>query len=177
MMKFNYAFSAALLIALSLLQGCAIGTRLQTESADLKNMAGTYDLYLYGCRYPDDTENVAILVNQNSAYPFEIFTLATRYKVKKGLSAAEALTEANAFVRCSMGSVWQTATREIVDEKGGIYGYDMRPLYMPYEIMASDLMLIDYYLNNGRVTAYITEKTRRDDGGSSRDDRGMGGDR
>ncbi len=154
---------------MALVTGCASGIRLTTESAGTSTIQGTFDLYLYGCRYPSDFENVAILVAADSPYPLDIYTLSTRYKIKKDLTGEKALEEANAFIRCSMKGVAHSAVRKILDDKGRIFGYDVRPFYMPYEVPGSDVMLMNYFLSGGKVTAYITIVPEfRDLGGDGR---------
>lgn len=98
--------AAAVLLALSTLQASAADKQLKTESAGQAAITGAYTVLLYGCRYPDDIENAAILVSEGSKYPLEIYALDTRYKVKKGLDAQKALAEANAFVKCGVHTVW-----------------------------------------------------------------------
>lgn len=147
--------AAALLLALSTLQASAADKQLKTESAGQAAITGAYTVLLYGCRYPDDIENAAILVSEGSKYPLEIYALDTRYKVKKGLDAQKALAEANAFVKCGVHTVWQTQTRRIRDDDGGTIGYEVRPLYFPYDVGAADVLLISYALKGGKVRAYI----------------------
>jgi hypothetical protein len=137
------------------LQSCMAGTRLNTTSADRARISGTYTLLLYGCHYPDQIENVAILVDENSRYPVEIYDLDTSFKVKKGVPAQQAVSEAEAFVRCSFHSVWQTQVSAIVDERGGSIGYEFRPLYAVTEFGTPDVLLISYSLKDGKVRAYI----------------------
>ncbi len=155
MNKGRYTSLGLALLLFVLATGCAAGEQLRTEGTAGKAIQGTFDLYLYGCRYPGDIENVAILVAVDSPYHLEIYDLPGRYKVKKGLPAEKALADANAFVRCSMKTVMRSEIREIEDDQGRIFGFDVRPLYMPYEIRAVDVMRISYVLAGGRVTAYI----------------------
>lgn len=146
---------AVLLLALSMSQASAAGKQLKTESAGQAAITGSFTALLYGCRYPDDIENAAILVAEGSKYPLEIYAPDTRYKVKKGLDAQKALAEANAFVKCGVHTVWQTQIRRILDDDGGTVGYEVRPLYFPYDVGAADVLLISYALKDGRVMAYI----------------------
>jgi hypothetical protein len=147
--------AAALLLALSGPHAFAAGKQLKTESAGQAAITGNYTMLLYGCRYPDDIENAAILVSEGSRYPVEIYAPDTRYKVKKGLEAQKALAEANEFVRCSVRRVWQTQIRRILDDADGIIGYEVRPLYYPYDVGSADVLLISYALKGGKVRAYI----------------------
>jgi len=145
----------ALLLALSTSQAYAASKQLMTESAGQAAITGTYTVLLYGCRYQDDIENAVILVSEESRYPVEIYAPDTRYKVKKGLDAQKALAEANAFVKCGVHTVWQTQMRRIRDDNGGTIGYEVRPLYFPYDVGAADVLLISYALKDGKVMAYI----------------------
>jgi hypothetical protein len=154
---------AALLLfcVLSLVSACA-GRQLATESADARTIQGIYSLYLYGCHYPDDIENAAFMISESSPYPFDLYAPETSYTVKKGLPAEQALTEANTFIRCGIHSVWQTGIVRIMDDRGGTVGYEIRPLYYPYDVGFSDVLLFSYSLNKGRVTAYIRPTRERD---------------
>ena len=147
--------ATTLLLALSTPHAFAAGKQLKTESAGEAAITGAYTVLLYGCRYPDDIENAAILVSEGSRYPVEIYASDTRYKVKKGLDAQKALAEANEFVRCSVRRVWQTQIRRILDDAGGTIGYEVRPLYYPNEVGSADVLLISYALKGGKVRAYI----------------------
>jgi hypothetical protein len=162
-------FGALLLMTITI-QSCMTGMQLYTTSADQKLISGTYNLLLYGCHYPAQVENVAILVDENSKYPLEIYDIDTSFKVKKGVPAQQALTEADAFVRCSSHIVWQTQITRIPDDSGGTVGYEVRPLYAITEFGTPDILLISYSLKDGKVRAYIKKSTYvEDQGGDSRD--------
>ena len=114
-----------------MLQACVAGKQLVTTSADPAELKGTYTLLLYGCRYPDDIKNLAILVDEGSKYPVEIYDLPTSYQVKKGLPGPQALKEADSFVRCSVRRVTETQLRRITDDAGGTIGYEVKaPLFL-----------------------------------------------
>jgi hypothetical protein len=169
---------AALLLISITLQACMSGMQMRTESADPKLVPGTYTLLLYGCHYPDQIDNVAILVDENSKYPLEIYDINTSYTTKKDIIAQQALTQADAFVRCSTHKLWQTRVAKILDDSGGTLGYEVRPLYMPLEFGVPDVMLISYSLKNGKVRAYIRLMPPvEDQGGDGRDTNDSGGHR
>jgi hypothetical protein len=138
-----------------ILFACVPGYRLMPSAAKPAEMKGTFTLLLYGCNYPSDVKNVAFFVSENSKYPLDIFDIDSSYKVKKGLSAQQAMDAANSFVRCSSYKVWQTQLQLIPDDSGGIVGYELRPLYLPYQLGAVDAMIINYFLKNGKVVTYI----------------------
>jgi hypothetical protein len=153
--KYKYALSAVLLIAMSVIQGCAFGTQLQTKTADPKSIGGTYDLILYGCRYPNDYEHAAFLISPEAKYPVSLFVPDTSYKVKKGLQAENALSEADAFVRCGVHTVTETRVHRILDDSGGTIGYEILPRYPATDVSGSDPLLVSYSLKEGKVTVYI----------------------
>jgi len=143
------------LIICAMLQSCAAGTQLQTSPAGVAEVQGRFDLYLYGCHYPADIENVAILVRENQGKPFEIYSLSTSYKIVKGLPSGDALDQADKFVRCSFRDVWHTRLDRIQDGSGGTLGFELRPLYMPIEFTFPDVLITSYTLKDGNVRAYI----------------------
>jgi hypothetical protein len=168
-LKNTIRFSALLLMAITL-QSCLTGMQLNTTSADKKLISGTYTLLLYGCHYPDQIDNVAILVDENSRYPVEIYDIDTSYKVKKSVPAQQAISEADAFVRCSSHTIWQTQVTRIPDDSGGTLGYEVKPLYVPTEFGTPDVLMISYSLKDGKVRAYIRKLPPAEDrGGDGRD--------
>ena len=169
---------AALVMMTITLQSCMMGTQLNTTSVDKTLISGTYTLLLYGCHYPDQVDNVAILVDENSRYPVEIYDIDTSYKVKKGVPALQALKEADAFVRCSFHRIWQTQVTRIPDDIGGTVGYEVRPLYETLEFGTPDVLMISYSLKNGKIRAYIRKSPQAEDrDGDGRDARGSDGHR
>ena len=142
------------LLALAL-HACAFGKQLVTSSADPADLKGTYTLLLYGCHYPEDVKNLAVLVDEGSRHPVEIYDIPSSYQVKKGMSGPQALKEADSFVRCSVRRVSQTQLRRISDADGGTIGYEVRPLYSPLEFGRLDILFVSYSLQNGTVKTSI----------------------
>jgi len=164
-------FSATLILVLTaMLQGCMAGKQLMTGAADPSEVKGTYTLLLYGCHYPAQIQDVAILVDEAGRYPVSIYDLDSSYTVKKDVPAGQALSEADRFVRCSTYKIWRTEMRKILDDSGGILGYEVRPLYMPVEFGAADVIQTSYSLQKGAVRVYIRlfpDVERQQDQGSS----------
>jgi hypothetical protein len=167
---------AALLLMTSMLQSCMTGMQLTTTSTDKKLITGTYTLLLYGCHYSDQIDNVAILVDENSKYPLEIYDIDTSYTVKNSVPAQQAIAEADAFVRCSNRRILETQITRIPDDSGGTLGYEVRPLYVVMEFGTPDVLRINYSLTNGKVRAYIKKAPQVDDrsGGSENTRRSFG---
>jgi hypothetical protein len=150
----NFKSPVMILAALLVLNSCMAGKRLDIKGAVPADIQGTYALLLYGCKYGNDLENLAILYRDEGPFTFEIYSLPTSYRVKKGLTVDEALKQAEQFLRCST-NYWKTQLSKIVDHEGTIAGYELRPLYAPYEYGHMDVLDINYWLKDSKVTVYI----------------------
>jgi hypothetical protein len=146
---------AVALIALFTIHGCSLGTQLQTETADPKGIEGTYDLYTYGCRYPDDIEHAAFLIAPDKAGLVEFYVPATSYKVKRGIPADQALAEADTHVRCGVRTVAAVRVHRIPDGSGGTLGFEILPRYPTTNVGGMDPLIVSYALKNGEITIYI----------------------
>jgi hypothetical protein len=146
---------AAALIVLFAIQGCSLGTQLQTETADPKGIEGTYDLFTYGCRYPNDIEHAAFLIAPDKAGMVEFYVPATSYKVKQGLPADQALAEADTHVRCGVRTVEAIRVHRIPDGSGGTLGFEVLPRYSATEVGGMDPLIVSYALKDGKITVYI----------------------
>ncbi len=175
MKRIDIRYSGMMLLMLGVvLTACVPGKQLLARAADPAEVKGAYTLLLYGCHYPGDIKNDAILVAEGSRYPLEIYDLDTSYKVKKGVPARQALSEADSFVRCSTHRIWQTQLLRIPDDSGGTIGYEIRPLYLPLEFGVPDVLMVSYALKDGTVRAYIkldpnVEKELEDTGSKKRE--------
>jgi len=149
------SFLAILFLGLNT-SSCVVttGSHLKTEMAKPSEVTGTYTLLLYGCRYPDDLENVAVLEKEGGPYAFEIYAPASRYKIKSGLPADEALREARQFVTCSV-HYQEYRMSGISDPAGAIIGYEVRPLYSPIRFGMYDVLNIQYVMKEGKIVVYI----------------------
>jgi hypothetical protein len=146
---------AAALIVLFTIQGCSPGTQLRTEPADPKGIAGTYDLFTYGCRYPDDIEHAAFLIATDKAGMVELYVPATSYKVKRGLPADQAFADANTHVRCGVRTVEAIRVLRIPDGSGGTLGFEVLPRYPATSVGGMDPLDVSYALKDGKITVYI----------------------
>jgi hypothetical protein len=145
----------ALFVLVASMSGCLAGTRLDTETADPKTITGTYDLLLYGCRYPDDLERAVFLIVPDKTGMVDLFVPATSYKVKRGLPAEQALAEADAFVRCGNHTVTELRIHRIPDGGNGTTGYEILPRYAYYDDGGTDPLFVSYSLKDGKITVYI----------------------
>jgi hypothetical protein len=153
-MKSVYGMTLILVLAATL-QGCMLGKQLMTSGADPSEVKGTYTLLLYGCHYPAQIQEVAILVDEAGRYPVTIYDLDSSYRVKTGVPAEQALSEADQFVRCSTNRIWRTEMRKILDDSGGTLGFEVKPLYDPVQFGIPNVIETSYSLQKGVVRAYI----------------------
>ncbi|MBE0426014.1 MAG: hypothetical protein IBX72_05115 [Nitrospirae bacterium] len=155
----------------------ALASPLKTEQADISEISGTFKLILYGGRYSDDIETVAILDYEGDRYDLEPFAPDFDYRIKKGIPDREAIEEAKKFISFHHAFHKFNLSR-IVDSKGDTIGFEFRPLYYPFVYGFIDLMEIHYWLKEeGKVKVTIrlspaAEKLRYPGGG----DGGDGGD-
>ena len=130
------------------------GSYLRTEQAKDEEVTGSFTLILYGGRHANDLETIAFLDKEGDQYEFEPYAPEFDYKVRKGVSAADALKEARRFVSFH-SAFWRSQLSKILDEKGNIIGYEVRPLYRPFIYGRADLIDVYYRIKDEKVIIYI----------------------
>jgi len=146
---------AAALTILFTIQGCSHGTLLRTRAADPKGIEGTYDLFTYGCRHPEDIEHVAFLIEPDKAGMMQFYFPDKSYKVTSGLSANKALAEADAHARCGVRTVTAVRVNRILDGSGGTLGFEVLPRYSITDVGGIDPVNVSYVLKDGKIGVYI----------------------
>lgn len=145
--------SIVLLTAATLLVSCVTGRQLKTEYIKAPvEITGTFNLILYGAHHADDIETVAILDAEGDGYEIVPFAPEDYYTVDKGLPADEAINKAKRFVSFHQ-HFWTYDIRRIFDEKGGIIGYEIRPLYT----YLGDALSINYYTEDGKRVKVVIQ--------------------
>lgn len=138
--------------------GCAAqGNRIRTESLRGTDIPGVFTLILHGGNYSDDLETVAFLDREGDAYTFDIYAPDFNYRVIKGVSAQEGLTKAEEFVSGN-SAFHQARLSSIVDDRSGIIGYEVRPLYLPFTYGTDDVLDIWYAEKGNKVGVTIRLK-------------------
>lgn len=133
----------------------SLSRSLKTEQANPAEVSGSFALILYGGRFADDIETVAILDAEGDQYNFEPYAPDFDYKVKKGVSAKEAVSMAKGFVSFH-NAFWRSQLSKIFDNSGKVIGYEMRPLYQAWNYAVSDVLDVSYRLEQtGRVRILI----------------------
>jgi hypothetical protein len=146
---------------------------LRTEGAKDADIRGSFALILYGSRHLNDIETIAILDMEGDRYGFEPYAPEFDYKIKRGIPAKEALEEAERFVSWH-SSFYRTQLSRILDGKGNVIGYEIRPLYQPLAFGASDVLDVDYRIKDNKVIVRIRLKPQIErmlfDGDKSKED-------
>jgi hypothetical protein len=142
------------LFVFSILNSCAPRNVLRTAYIDQASVTGTYTLFLYGARYANDLETVAILAIEGTPYTFAINSPDFDYKVIKGISAKEAIIKAKRFVSFHHAFSYDRISA-IFGPAGEIIGYEVRPYYRPMDYGYSDVMDIWYTLDGNKVMVNI----------------------
>ncbi len=164
---------AAVLLAASLSASCMSGVRLNTPGARDSEVAGTYSVIFFGCGFNNDFETVAFLDKEGDGYIFDPFAPDFKYRVKKGVRAADALSEAERFVSCST-AFRNVQLYKIMGPQGEILGYEVRPLYYTFVYGADDVLSTGYTLRGDKVVITVSLAPWVENmisGGSSREGR------
>jgi hypothetical protein len=142
-------------LALLVLASCAAGARLDTVAADPRDAEGTFTLYLHGCRYFNDIENMALLADSTAPYRFDLFASPTVYRTKTGVAGSDAVAEARAFFRCNINDTGRILMRRIVGPSGRTIAFELKPLYTSLEMGADEVLLSDYFLHGNEVRVHF----------------------
>jgi hypothetical protein len=150
-----------ILISIAFLLSSCAGGNLRAEHVDsLDEEEGTFTLITHGGNYLEDLETAAFFDIEGDNYEIRPFAPEFRYKAIEGLSVKEAMDKALHHVSFhpSLSGTW---LKRIVNEKGRVIGYELRPLYMPVVYGEHDVMEIRYFLKEeGKVRAYVRIKER-----------------
>lgn len=130
-------------------------TPLKTDAANLSDIQGVFTLILYGGRFVDDLERVAIFDKEGDHYYFEPYAPDFDYKVKKSVPDKEVFELAKSFVS-SHYAFHKYLFSKILDENGNIIGFELRPLYHPFSYSLDDVIDVYYWLKkDGKVKVTI----------------------
>lgn len=127
---------------------------LKTGKAREEEIQGAFSLILYGGRHINDLETVAFLDIEGDHYEFEPYAPDFDFRIKRNMSAEDALKEAKNFVSFH-NAFWRPQFSKIFDLDGKIIGYEMRPLYRPFVYGRDDLLEIYYRIKGKKVIIEI----------------------
>jgi hypothetical protein len=128
---------------------------LKTEAAYPAEVQGKFTLLLYGgSSSPNDLANIAILDAEGDPYSFEIYAPDSSYTVQAGLNAAQALKEAEQFVRRNI-QFERSRLHRILSPAGAAIGYELRPLYSVTTFGRDDILDVRYSIKDRTVLVCI----------------------
>jgi hypothetical protein len=138
---------------------CALSrfTHLRTESIrDEQTITGSYDLILYGNRYGNDLETVAVLDIADDEYTFEPYAPSYDYRISKDIESDKAISEALSFV--SKHTAFRTALIKRITLDGETLGYEVKPLYLRHRYGQASIKRVYYTLKDKKVFMYVRVK-------------------
>jgi hypothetical protein len=161
--KMIYAIRLLAVCAVSMiLASCATGKYLRTEESSSIEMKNTYSLILYGGRFSDDRETLAILDTEGDKYTFVVQAPDYDYRIKRKVPANKALKEAEEFVRFHH-SFWRSLVSRILNHEGVTIGYEVKPLYLFADMGFSDVIEVYYSLEGKTVFVRIRLRPEAED--------------
>lgn len=128
---------------------CTKEIRLNTEGAQESEVSGNYTAIYYGCNFVNDLETIAILEKEGGKYRIAPDAQDFKFRVKRGLSAREALETAKKSVNCN-ALFRSTNVSRILGPGGETIGYEVRPLYLPYRYGVDDVLEVDYRMKDSK---------------------------
>ncbi|MBI5639405.1 MAG: hypothetical protein HZA17_03170 [Nitrospirae bacterium] len=137
----RYLSFTLLFIFLAACTSCASRTayRINTEGADDAHVTGTYTLVLYGCTYSDDLDTFAILDREGDKYVLDPYAPNFNYKIKTGLSAKDAMEQAEQFINCH-SSYNGSQLIKLRSSKGVFIGYTLKPKYLSTTLVIDEVL-------------------------------------
>ncbi|HIJ59725.1 MAG TPA: hypothetical protein HPP56_03810 [Nitrospirae bacterium] len=147
------------LLIMILLAQLLFVSNLQASNLILKDASeveikGNFNLLLYGGRNGSDIETIAFLDIVDDEYKIELFTPEFNYKKEENKTAKDALLRAKGFVSWH-SSFMNFAIRKIITDKGDLIGYEVKPLYLPFEFGISDVFDNTYWLRDKKAVIFI----------------------
>jgi len=127
---------------------------LKTEAANPAEVQGQFKLMLYGSSSRNDLANVAILDKEGDPYSFEIDAPDFSFTVQAGLSAEQALREAERFVRRNI-HFERSRLHSILGPAGRGIGYELRPLYSIPTFGREDILNVRYSIKDRKIVVHI----------------------
>jgi len=138
-------FLAIMIITFS---SCAGSKLLRTELAQDSEITGSFTLIMHGTRHTFDLKTIAFLDREGDGYELMPYAPTFDYKVIGNLSAKEAINRAQDFVKWHR-SFRRSQVSKIIDDRGSVIGYEIRPLYDPLDYGISNVLVVDYWLKEG----------------------------
>jgi len=129
----------------------------RAEREERVDLTGTYTVIFHGGTYSNDPAAVAILDIEGDEYTIKPFTSEYNYRIKKGMPAEAALKESRLFIS-SHTDFFRSELQRIIDEKGEIIGYEVKPLYNILRFGMHDILDVHYRIKDKTVSVTVDIK-------------------
>jgi hypothetical protein len=152
--------SLAILVLPLLVFSCLGGTLLRTGGLGDDEIEGEFRLILYGGNHLRDWETIVILDVEGDPYTVVPYAPQFAYGISEHVEARSALEKASHFLQTQVGYS-RSMVRRVFDGKGTTIAYEIRPLYKPTRYGVSDLLDVQYLLqDDGTVLAHVRLRLR-----------------
>jgi hypothetical protein len=141
-----------LAVVIFFLISCSTG--LRTQSARDSEITGSYTGIFHGCNFFNDLETIVFLDKEGDEYTLEPYSSDFSYKIHKGFSASEAVSEAKKFANCN-SSFSYSQMSSIISPDGQTLGYEIRPIYSPFRYGVADVLYTNYRISGNKVIITI----------------------
>lgn len=127
---------------------------LDTKEVPDTEIKGVFDVILYGSRHANDLETIAFLDPIDDEYAIQIYAPDFDYRIDKSKDSKVALDIARKFTSWHRSFVRHIYSK-IITPDGKTVGYEVKPLYLPFEFGRSDVFDISYRLDGKKVIITI----------------------
>jgi hypothetical protein len=152
-------FPIALTLFTLFVSSCALtlSPAIRTSGVDDSGeIRGQYNVVLYGNRYGNDLETVAVLDIADDEYTFEPYAPSYDYLIRKDVESDKAISEALSFV--SKHTAFRTALIKRITLHGDTLGYEVKPLYLRHRYGQASIKRVYYTLKGKKVFIYVRVK-------------------
>ena len=139
----KYMYSVLLLTLFLFCLSCVQGRYLRTRLESTIDNRSTYTILFYDEGYP---KQIIILDIEGDEYTFTLPASMTDPVVHNSVPADKVLAEGLQLI----GNA-RTVMREILDNEGSVIGYELRPMHSMFRYGASDILNVDYVLQDRKV--------------------------
>ena len=143
-----YLISVIFLALVLALSSCAGSKQLRTEVAQDSEITGSYTLILFGTKNAYELKTVAFLDKEGDGYELVPYAPEYNYKVMKNIPGTQALEKALNYVKWHR-DYRSSQVRKILDNQGSVIGYEVRPLYDPLAYGISNVLVVQYWVQEG----------------------------
>jgi hypothetical protein len=123
---------------------------------DIQEITGEFNVVLYGNRYGNDLETVAVIDTADDEYTFEPYAPSYDYRIRKDVESDKAISEALSFV--SQHTAFRTALIKRITLHGETLGYEIKPLYLRHRYGQASIKRVYYTLKGKKVFMYVRVK-------------------